>query len=136
MERENDEKAIERGESAIALSANFKPKSGITESQLAKFQRRLKIKAKSKTNEKDKGEMEKANPIRKYLNLVSARNPANQLGIMQNSGCFSRGREQVSQELNNEKTAKAVLGVFSNFSSHLCILHLFHSTQSNNDREK
>ncbi|GER48057.1 hypothetical protein STAS_25220, partial [Striga asiatica] len=56
MERENDENAIERRESAIASSANFKPKSGITESQLAKFQelhkRRLKIKAKSKAGGK------------------------------------------------------------------------------------
>ncbi|KAL1536926.1 hypothetical protein AAHA92_29500 [Salvia divinorum] len=63
MERESREEADERREAAIASAAclrpNFKPKSGITESQLSKFQelrrRRLQIKAKSKIHKQDKG---------------------------------------------------------------------------------
>ncbi|KAG6392615.1 hypothetical protein SASPL_146839 [Salvia splendens] len=63
MERESREEADERREAAIASAAclrpNFKPKSGITESQLSKFQelrrRRLQIKAKSKILKQDKG---------------------------------------------------------------------------------
>ncbi|KAL3618960.1 hypothetical protein CASFOL_037188 [Castilleja foliolosa] len=63
MERETEQEVDERREAAIASSAslrpNFKPKSGLTESQLAKFQelhkRRLQIKARSKAHKKDKG---------------------------------------------------------------------------------
>ncbi|GFP97425.1 hypothetical protein PHJA_001886600 [Phtheirospermum japonicum] len=63
MERETEQEADERREAAIASSAslqpNFKPKRGLTESQLAKFQelhkRRLQIKAKSKAHKRDKG---------------------------------------------------------------------------------
>ncbi|KAG6394368.1 hypothetical protein SASPL_144952 [Salvia splendens] len=63
MERESREEADERREAAIASAAclrpNFKPKSGITEAQLSKFQelrrRRLQIKAKSKIHKQDKG---------------------------------------------------------------------------------
>ncbi|GER31509.1 hypothetical protein STAS_07513 [Striga asiatica] len=78
MERENDEKAIESGESAIASSSSFKPKSGITESQLAKFQelqkRRLKIKAKSKTHENDKGDG-KGKPHKKVVEARECKEP-------------------------------------------------------------
>ncbi|KAH6784637.1 hypothetical protein C2S52_009596 [Perilla frutescens var. hirtella] len=63
MERESHEEADDRRETVIASAAslrpNFKPKTGITESQLSKFQelhrRRLQIKAKSKIHKRDKG---------------------------------------------------------------------------------
>ncbi|KAL8472599.1 hypothetical protein ACS0TY_029707 [Phlomoides rotata] len=63
MERETEEEADRRREAAIASSAslrpNFKPKSGVTDPQLSKFQelhrRRLQIKAKSKVHKRDKG---------------------------------------------------------------------------------
>ncbi|KAL7141682.1 hypothetical protein ABFS83_08G070300 [Erythranthe nasuta] len=62
MERETEQEADERREAAIASSVslrpNFKPKSGLTQSQLSKFQelhkRRLQIKAKSKVHKRDK----------------------------------------------------------------------------------
>ncbi|XP_012855952.1 PREDICTED: uncharacterized protein LOC105975316 [Erythranthe guttata] len=64
MERETEQEADERREAAIASSVslrpNFKPKTGLTESQLSKFQelhkRRLQIKAKSKVHKRDKGD--------------------------------------------------------------------------------
>lgn len=65
IERETAENADERRELAMAAAAaslrpNFKPKSGITATQVSKFRelhkRRLQIKAKSKNNKRGKGQ--------------------------------------------------------------------------------
>ncbi|KAI3451777.1 hypothetical protein Pfo_008442 [Paulownia fortunei] len=72
MERETEEEADDRREAAIASAAslrpNFRSKSGLTESQLSKFQelhkRRLQIKAKSKVHKRGKGKShKKANEV-------------------------------------------------------------------------
>ncbi|CAA3028975.1 Hypothetical predicted protein [Olea europaea subsp. europaea] len=60
MERgEDDERREASIASAASLRPNFKPKSGLTPSQLSKFQelhrRRLQIKARSKIKKKPKG---------------------------------------------------------------------------------
>ncbi|PIN16508.1 hypothetical protein CDL12_10851 [Handroanthus impetiginosus] len=78
MEREPVEEADERREAAIAsaisLRPNFKPKKGLTEAQLSKFQelqkRRLQIKARSKAQNKYKGLGDGKNKSHKKANEV------------------------------------------------------------------